>query len=292
LQFSSTTYSVAENDGFVTINVSRAGDNNGAVSANYATTDGTATAGNDYTQTTGTLSWAYGDSTDKTITIATIDDNQFEEFETFTITLTDPVSGENLDNATIIISDSDPIDCAVVTEIPSTECDALVALYESTNGALWEDNTKWPRTEMPCNWYGVECDEGHVTELRLAFNRLHGSIPAELGNLSHLRTLQLGSNRSKPISEIIQDYSHSCDDIPIWDNHSDCWNAIPWAELDYLQTVENQLIGSIPPELGNLSLLETLELGVGSLSGSIPPELGNLSQLKSLELHYNSLGES
>ncbi|TGN99741.1 hypothetical protein PN36_34335 [Candidatus Thiomargarita nelsonii] len=36
--------------------------------ANYATTDGT--AGSDYTQTTGTLYWADGDSADKTITIA------------------------------------------------------------------------------------------------------------------------------------------------------------------------------------------------------------------------------
>ncbi|MEN8219566.1 MAG: Calx-beta domain-containing protein [Pseudomonadota bacterium] len=73
LQFSSTTYSVAENDGQATITVTRLGANNGAISANYATS-----SGNDYTQTTGTLSWADGDSADKTFTITIIDDGDSE----------------------------------------------------------------------------------------------------------------------------------------------------------------------------------------------------------------------
>ncbi|MEN8219934.1 MAG: Calx-beta domain-containing protein, partial [Pseudomonadota bacterium] len=275
LQFKLTTYSVTESDGFITINVIRTGDNNGTVSANYATIDNTAIFGSDYTQTTGTLSWADGDSTDKTITIPIIDDNKFEDIETFTISLTDPVSGENLDNATVIVSDSDLI-CTIVTEIPSTECDALIALYNSTNGASWADNTKWLRADTPCNWYGVECEEGHVIALKLAFNRLHGSIPAELGNLSHLITLQLGSDHGEPMSEIVQMIYDSCG------GDLSCEDSMGIWYFTDLEAVENQLIGSIPPELGNLSLLETLELGVGNLSGSIPPELGNLSQLKSL----------
>ncbi|MEN8220762.1 MAG: hypothetical protein ABFS56_31300 [Pseudomonadota bacterium] len=32
-------------------------------------------------------------------------------------------------------------DCATVTEIPTAECEALIALYNSTNGyALWVDS--------------------------------------------------------------------------------------------------------------------------------------------------------
>ncbi|OAD24062.1 Na-Ca exchanger/integrin-beta4 domain protein, partial [Candidatus Thiomargarita nelsonii] len=105
LQFESMAYNVTENSGQATITVTRTG--NEAISANYATTDGTATAGSDYTQTTGTLSWADGDSADKTITIAIIDDGDSEGNETFTITLTSPISGENLDNATVTITDDD-----------------------------------------------------------------------------------------------------------------------------------------------------------------------------------------
>ncbi|MEN8216451.1 MAG: Calx-beta domain-containing protein [Pseudomonadota bacterium] len=135
-----TRYSVTENGGQVSITVIRVG--NGAISVNYATTDGTATAGSDYIQSTGTLSWADGDSTNKTITITIIDDDTFENSETFinpetfTITLTSPINGAILDNATIIINENDPFDCTAVTEIPSTECEVLVALYNSTDGPI------------------------------------------------------------------------------------------------------------------------------------------------------------
>ena len=52
---------------------------------------------------------------------------------------------------------------------------------------------------------------------------------------------------------------------------------------------ENSLSGEIPPELGNLSSLETLYLHGNSLSGEIPPELGKLSNLRRLVLYNNSL---
>ena len=51
----------------------------------------------------------------------------------------------------------------------------------------------------------------------------------------------------------------------------------------------NQLSGSIPPELGNLTNLQFLVLGANQLSGSIPPELGNLTLLKVLHLNNNQL---
>ena len=51
----------------------------------------------------------------------------------------------------------------------------------------------------------------------------------------------------------------------------------------------NQLNGSIPPELGNLTNLQYLWLHGNQLSGSIPPELGNLTNLISLYLYRNQL---
>jgi len=57
--------------------------------------------------------------------------------------------------------------CSSVTEIPEAECDALVALYTSTNGASWIDNTGWLVTDTPCSWYGVGCDLGHVWSVSL-----------------------------------------------------------------------------------------------------------------------------
>ena len=51
----------------------------------------------------------------------------------------------------------------------------------------------------------------------------------------------------------------------------------------------NRLSGSIPPELGSLTELEGLNLYSNSLSGQIPPELANLPQLQDLWLADNSL---
>ncbi|MYD56756.1 MAG: hypothetical protein F4246_07060, partial [Rhodothermaceae bacterium] len=56
-----------------------------------------------------------------------------------------------------------------------------------------------------------------------------------------------------------------------------------------LNLSNNQLTGSIPPELGNLTELWALHLHRNQLTGSIPPELGNLEALKRLDLRRNQL---
>ena len=50
--------------------------------------------------------------------------------------------------------------CTDVTEIPQVECEALVALYQSTNGDNWNDNSGWLMTTTPCSWFGAGCSEG------------------------------------------------------------------------------------------------------------------------------------
>ena len=57
----------------------------------------------------------------------------------------------------------------------------------------------------------------------------------------------------------------------------------------YLRLDDNNLIGSLPAELGNLTNLQELGLYNNQLSGSIPTELGNLTNLTSLILSSNQL---
>ena len=52
---------------------------------------------------------------------------------------------------------------------------------------------------------------------------------------------------------------------------------------------ENNLTGTIPPELGDLANLTLLTLEENGLSGTIPPELGNLANLETLNLAENGL---
>jgi hypothetical protein len=59
--------------------------------------------------------------------------------------------------------------------------------------------------------------------------------------------------------------------------------------LNWLELSSNQLTGSIPPELSNLTNLTRLSLGYNQLTGEIPPELDNLSNLDWLFLQNNEL---
>ena len=95
LQFSSATYSDNETNADHTFNVpvTRTGGSDGAVSVNYAVTDGTATiADNDYSVSpaTGTLNWAAGDTTSKNIVITIKGDTTIEPNETVNLTLSTP----------------------------------------------------------------------------------------------------------------------------------------------------------------------------------------------------------
>jgi len=96
LQFSAATYSKNEDGGTATITVTRMGGTDGTVSVEYATSDNTATAGNDYTAATGTLNWADGDGTDKTFTVSITDDILLESNETINLALGNPAGGASL----------------------------------------------------------------------------------------------------------------------------------------------------------------------------------------------------
>jgi hypothetical protein len=78
------------------------------VSVAYATADGTASAGSDYTTTSGTLVFAPGETT-KTIAVAITGDINGEPDETFTITLSNPVNARlGAAQATGTITSDDP----------------------------------------------------------------------------------------------------------------------------------------------------------------------------------------
>ena len=77
-----------------------------------------------------------------------------------------------------------------------TDKDALVALYNATDGANWTTNTNWTSDDEPLSaWSGVTTNsDGRVTRLELADNGLTGTLPAALGDLSELEQLDLQDN--------------------------------------------------------------------------------------------------
>jgi len=86
VSFDTSSYTVNEGDGTATITVNRTGGSDGRITVNYATSDGTATAGSDYIATSGTLTFNDGETT-KTFTVAITDDTDVESNETINLTL-------------------------------------------------------------------------------------------------------------------------------------------------------------------------------------------------------------
>lgn len=128
---------------------------------------------------------------------------------------------------------------------------ALMALYNSTDGPNWSDNTGWSEGASgsscdPCDynggtWYGINCFNGRVKFLFIDGNGLSGQLPSELQELTNLRGI----------------------------------------------TIENDdLSGPIPPSLARVESLVQIALRNNNLSGGIPQEFSN-SSLEILDLSYN-----
>jgi hypothetical protein len=159
--------------------------------------------------------------------------------------------------------------CSKVVDISTTECEALVALYDSTAGDYWFENENWLISTTVDNWFGVTVSGSHVTGLELINNFIVGTLPEELGDLSELVTLKMNNNQiSGSIPSQLGDLSN----------------------LEILALEFNQITGSIPQNLENLSMIKELRFAFNELSGGIPVWLGNMTTLENLTLGCNPLG--
>jgi hypothetical protein len=107
LAFSSTDYTVVESAGSVTITVQRVGGSGGAVAVDYACSPGSASSA-DFTPASGTLTWADGDASDRTFTVAILPDDAVEGDETVSLSLANPTGAATAGGpATLTIRDDD-----------------------------------------------------------------------------------------------------------------------------------------------------------------------------------------
>src|SRR5262249_31951614 len=121
LQFSAAAFSVNENGGTATITVTRTGGSNVPVSVNFATSNGTATAGSDYPATSGTLNFGVG-QTRRPSTIPITDDTLVEGNETVNLTLSTPAGGATLGSqatAVLTIVDNDVVTLQSISVTPA-----------------------------------------------------------------------------------------------------------------------------------------------------------------------------
>lgn len=127
LQFSAENYRASETAGSAVITVVRAGGSDGPVSVNFSTGNGTATAGSDYTATSGTLSFGDGE-TSKTFSVTILDDTIVEGDETVNLTLSNPTGSATLGSpatATLTILDD---------ETPTPEINGITPSFGDPTG--------------------------------------------------------------------------------------------------------------------------------------------------------------
>ena len=133
-------------------------------------------------------------------------------------------------------------------------------------------------------------------QLDLASNELVGAIPSELSELTRMKQLALGNNRlSGAIPSQLGLLKQSASLLALANNMLS--SSIPsqlgqMGALTQMDLRNNTLTGAIPSELGMLDQLEALFLGDNQLVGTLSPELGTLAMngsLKDVDLQNNPL---
>ena len=148
-----------------------------------------------------------------------------------------------------------------------------------------------------------------LRELALWGNQLTGTIPPEVAPAQDRAVLRVFYNATggadwadntawlsnAPLSAwhgVITDADGRVTDLLFYDNQ--LTGTIPTqlgqlTELQYLNLNNNELSGTIPTELRRLTKLTGLDLGNNRLTGTIPTQLGQLTELRYLNLHDNQL---
>jgi len=134
------------------------------------------------------------------------------------------------------------------------ERQALMDLYNATDGANWVRNDNWGSDKPLNEWYGVYMYNNHVWELYLTQNGLKGELPTSIGDL-------------KELSYLILDYNKLTGELP------ETIGGL--TKLESISLPNNQLTGTIPDTFVNLIQLNLLWLNGNHMDGTLSEALLN-----------------
>ena len=181
-----------EEDGTVVFRVTLSNASSNTVEVAYATADGTATAGEDYTATSGTLTFAPGE-TEKTVAVTIIDDTVEDSGETFSLVLSDP-SGAVLED-----------DAQAVGTILNTEDDHpddITSAKTDTDNTVTVGTHKWGKIEEDndMDWFQVELTAGKLYQIDVRGEEQH-SVGADMVYDMHLHGIYDSAENLLPGTE-------------------------------------------------------------------------------------------
>ncbi|HEY1013113.1 MAG TPA: Calx-beta domain-containing protein, partial [Herpetosiphonaceae bacterium] len=138
LNMGASSATVGEAAGTATLTVTLSAASAAPVSVSVRTSDGTATAGSDYTAVSTTLTFAPG-QTSRTVTVPIINDTAAEGNETFNVTLSNPTGGATVGASasvvTIVDNDSLPVVSMIESLFPVNEAAGTVSVTVVRSGS-------------------------------------------------------------------------------------------------------------------------------------------------------------
>ncbi len=174
VQFSATRYTVWETGGVASITVVRVGAGPDVVTVNYATSDGTATAGQDYTATSGTLTFGPGE-VERNVTIPILDNSLAEGAKYLYLTLGGltgcPIFGANT-NAELTIMDDEQSSAPVPRARPVIAAGVWQTVALKADGTLWAWGEIDPGSNVPArvgadhDWATVAVGRNHTVAVK------------------------------------------------------------------------------------------------------------------------------
>ena len=175
---------------------------------------------------------------------------------------------------------------------------ALVDLYNSTDGDNWKNNANWCSDKPLSEWYGIYTYEqmdyhnsgDKVYAVSLARNNLKGSLPESIGDLAEVQSLSLYGN---PISGTVPSGIFRLNHVELYDCQLEAIE-LPKSVEDIRSSVidlsDNNISGDLPELFAYAKNLRSLRLYNNQFTGTIPASYTNLiSQSKSVFMHGNQL---
>ncbi|MBF0452348.1 MAG: hypothetical protein HQK75_16720, partial [Candidatus Magnetomorum sp.] len=176
--------------------------------------------------------------------------------------------------------------------IPESEYQALIDLFNSTNGYNWVNNENWLGPQgTECSWKGILCDElrQHVVAINLEANNLMGELPDSLINLEQLEHINLSNNYFYHLADSIGAMNLSSLDIS--ENRLKYLpdDICSIQSLTELNVSNNQLV-NLPACIGNIQTLSIFNASGNQLT-HLPESLFTIEPLTKLYLSDNRLKE-